>query len=189
MLDEDIIKASKLGILTHGLLNVYENILVNWTNVFEITNFSPCKIITGKHPFLTKGPYAHFFGGPDVISELSDEKPGKHTLLLYLASILFNLAIFGKIRLLCWSIWGGEVGRWLLSMSIRYYSALYFAPAAYNTYAYVLLLGFKKYYAHKISSMHHLRKVVVENFLNVLSVTAIIMLMIMLTVGMANHVR
>ena len=59
------------------------------------------KIITGNHPFLTKGPYAHFFGGPDVINELSDEKPGKHTLLLYLASILFNLTIFGKdIRLL-----------------------------------------------------------------------------------------
>ena len=101
MLDEDIIKASKLGILTHGLLNVYENILVNWTNVFEITNFSPFKIITGKHPFLTKGPYAHFFGGPDVINELSDEKPGKHTLLLYLASILFNLAIFGKDQTVC----------------------------------------------------------------------------------------
>ena len=29
MIDEDIIKASKFGILAHGLLNVYENILVN----------------------------------------------------------------------------------------------------------------------------------------------------------------
>ena len=29
MLDEDIIKASKIGILAHGLLNVYENILVH----------------------------------------------------------------------------------------------------------------------------------------------------------------
>ena len=28
MLDEDIIKASKIGILAHGLLNVYENVLV-----------------------------------------------------------------------------------------------------------------------------------------------------------------
>ena len=28
MLDKDIIKASKIGILTHGLLNVYENIMV-----------------------------------------------------------------------------------------------------------------------------------------------------------------
>ena len=28
MLDKDIIKASKFGILAHGLLNVYENIMV-----------------------------------------------------------------------------------------------------------------------------------------------------------------
>ena len=59
------------------------------------------KILTGKHPFLTKGPYAHFFGGPDVISELSDEKPGKHLLFLYLASLLFNLIIFGKNQTHC----------------------------------------------------------------------------------------
>ena len=36
MLDEDLIKASKIGILTHGLLNVYENVLVNQIKYFEI---------------------------------------------------------------------------------------------------------------------------------------------------------
>lgn len=41
MLDEDIIKASKFGILAHGLLNVYENILVN--KLFK----SSSKIISG----------------------------------------------------------------------------------------------------------------------------------------------
>ena len=33
MLDEDIIKVSKIGILSHGLVNVYENILVH-SNIF-----------------------------------------------------------------------------------------------------------------------------------------------------------
>ena len=95
MLDEDIIKVSKIGILAHALLNVYENILVN-LNIYFCNHFYLFyEILTGNHPFLTRGPYAHFFGGQDVISELSDEKPGKHLLLLYLASLLFNLAIFG----------------------------------------------------------------------------------------------
>ena len=56
-------------------------------------------MITGNHPFLTKGPWAHFFGGPDVISELSDEKSGKHLLFLFLASLLFNLTIFGMDKI------------------------------------------------------------------------------------------
>ncbi len=34
MLDKDIIKASKIGILAHGLLNVYENVMVNWNIKF-----------------------------------------------------------------------------------------------------------------------------------------------------------
>ena len=96
MLDEDIIKVSKIGILAHALLNVYENILVNWNTYLFYFYFYPVyKIITGNHPFLTKGPWAHFFGGPDVIRELSDEKSGKHLLFLFLASLLFNLTIFG----------------------------------------------------------------------------------------------
>ena len=99
MLDEDIIKVSKIAILAHGLPNVYENILVNCNRYwlfFCVNYLFISKIMTGNHPFLSKGPYAHFFGGKDVIRELSDEKPGKHLLFLYLASILFNLAIFGK---------------------------------------------------------------------------------------------
>ena len=50
-------------------------------------------------------------------------------------------------------------------------------------------LGYKKYYYHKISSIQYLKQIVVENFLDLLSVTVIIMLMILLTVGMANHYR
>ena len=77
--------------------------------------------------------------------------------------------------------------RWVVVVGSLFFSRC----TRHKTHTFVIynLLGFKKYYSHKISSMHHLRKVVVENFLNVLSVTAIIMLMIMLTVGMANHVR
>ena len=51
------------------------------------------------------------------------------------------------------------------------------------------LLGFKKYHSHKISSNQQLKKLVVENFLNVLTLTAIILSMTALTVGMANHFR
>ena len=51
------------------------------------------------------------------------------------------------------------------------------------------LLGLKKYHSHKISSKQHLKKLVVENFLNVLSVSAIILLMTAVTVGIADHLR
>ena len=51
------------------------------------------------------------------------------------------------------------------------------------------LLGLKKYHSYKISSKQHLKKLVVENFLNVLSVSAIILLMTAVTVGIADHLR
>ena len=44
---------------------------------------------------MTKGPFAIFFGGPELEHLLSsDEKPGKHMWMLYLASVVFNLTIF-----------------------------------------------------------------------------------------------
>ena len=44
---------------------------------------------------MTKGPFAIFFGGPELEQLLSsDEKPGKHIWMLYLTSMIFNLTIF-----------------------------------------------------------------------------------------------
>ena len=71
---------AKIGILSHGLVNVYGNVL----------------ILSGKQPFLTKGPFAMFFGGDDILSELSDRKSGKHLPLLYLVSTLFSITITGR---------------------------------------------------------------------------------------------
>ena len=37
-----------------------------------------------------------FFGGDDILSELSDRKSGKHLPLLYLVSTLFSITITGR---------------------------------------------------------------------------------------------
>ena len=55
------------------------------------------QILSGKIPFLTKGPWALFFGGKEILHELSNAKPGRHLPYLYLISIIFNLVIFGII--------------------------------------------------------------------------------------------
>ena len=45
---------------------------------------------------MTRGPFAMFFGGQDVLPELSERKAGRHVQILYLVSIIFNLSIIGK---------------------------------------------------------------------------------------------
>ena len=54
------------------------------------------KIMTGGLPFMTRGPFAMFFGGQDVLPDLSDRKAGRHIQMLYLVSIIFNLSIIRK---------------------------------------------------------------------------------------------
>ena len=53
--------------------------------------------MSGKQTFLTKGPFAMFFGGDDILYELSDKKSGKHLPLLYLVSTLFSITITGTV--------------------------------------------------------------------------------------------
>ena len=40
---------------------------------------------------MTKGPLAMFFGGHDILPELSDRKAGRHIQILCLVSVVFNL--------------------------------------------------------------------------------------------------
>ena len=40
-----------------------------------------------------------FFGGEEIVPELSDQSAGRHLLVLYMASISFSLAIAGRGRL------------------------------------------------------------------------------------------
>lgn len=51
------------------------------------------QIMTGGLPFMTKGPWAMFFGGHDILPELSDRKAGRHIQILGLASVIFNISI------------------------------------------------------------------------------------------------
>ena len=45
---------------------------------------------------MTRGPFAMFFGGQDVLPDLSDRKAGRHVQMLYLVSIIFNLSILSR---------------------------------------------------------------------------------------------
>ena len=46
---------------------------------------------------MTKGPLAMFFGGHDILPELSDRKAGRHIQILCLVSVVFNFSIFCRI--------------------------------------------------------------------------------------------
>ena len=58
------------------------------------------------------------------------------------------------------------------------------APSCFNFF-----LGFKKYKARKISRQERLKEMVVGNFLNILTVSAIILMAVVLTIGVSNHIR
>ena len=45
---------------------------------------------------MTRGPFAMFFGGQDVLPDLSDRKAGRHVQMLYLVSIIFNFSIISR---------------------------------------------------------------------------------------------
>ena len=51
------------------------------------------QIMTGGLPYMTKGPLAMFFGGHDILPELSDRKAGRHVQILCLVSFISNLAL------------------------------------------------------------------------------------------------
>ena len=52
------------------------------------------KILLGHIPYLTKGPYALFYGDSAIIPLLSSESAGSHFVIAYLASLALLLFIF-----------------------------------------------------------------------------------------------
>ena len=55
------------------------------------------QILLGQVPFLTKGPWALYFGGEEILEELSNAKSGRLLMYLYLISIIFNVFTLGTI--------------------------------------------------------------------------------------------
>ena len=48
----------------------------------------------GRVPLLTKGPLVTFYGGQDLLEEVSDDPPGQSLVVLAVFSIAFQLALF-----------------------------------------------------------------------------------------------
>jgi hypothetical protein len=48
-------------------------------------------MVTGNLPYLTKGPFALFYGGADIIPKLSSESPDKHTTISTIVFIVFHI--------------------------------------------------------------------------------------------------
>ena len=94
MSEEKILILAKIAILSHCFLNVYENVMVwkKWTEKENLLIFL-VQILTGGLPWMTKGPFAMFFGGQDILPELSDMKSGRHIQILCIVSVIFNLSI------------------------------------------------------------------------------------------------
>ena len=80
-----LLTASLSAASVHGLVNVVEYILV------RATTPSPFQMFQGQAPLLSKGPLAHFFGGPSIIEHLSPESPWPGFNLTILASCLIWL--------------------------------------------------------------------------------------------------
>ena len=57
-------------------------------------------MVTGNLPFLTKGPFAIFFGGAAIIPQLSSEPAGNHFSILFLASMALHIfmIIFKRLK-------------------------------------------------------------------------------------------
>ena len=51
-------------------------------------------MMTGNLPYLTKGPFALFYGGADIIPKLSSESPGKHATISTIVFIVFHICMF-----------------------------------------------------------------------------------------------
>ena len=119
------------------------------------------QILSGKVPFLTKGPFALYFGGEEILDGLSNAKSGRALLYLYLISIIFNLVILG----------------------------IEFDTEENIIFLILFLLGFKKYKARKISRHERLNEIVVGNFLNIFTVSAILLMAVFVAVGVSDHTR
>ena len=119
------------------------------------------QILSGKVPFLTKGPWALYFGGDEILDELSNAKSGRPLAYLYLISIIFNIVILG------------------IDLDIE---------EGYDVHI-AFFLGFKKYKARKISQQERLNEIVVGNFLNIFTVSAIVLMAVFVAMGVSDHTR
>ena len=99
--EETLMMMAKIGIFIHSAVNIRALVLVKNRNVSYLCQNYFYKIYLGELPFLTKGPFAMFFGGPLLEDSLPNSKPGKSIWLFFLASIIFNLTILGKIFFKC----------------------------------------------------------------------------------------
>ena len=93
--DIDIIILAKICILMHSSCTIYENVMVIMTDILLMYLWIFLQILSGKLPFLTKGPWALYFGGEDILPELDNSKPGRHYPYLFLISIFLNITILG----------------------------------------------------------------------------------------------
>ena len=50
-------------------------------------------MLTGYIPLLTRGPFAMFYGGQPITGQLSTRPAGNHFNLLYLVSLIFQVAV------------------------------------------------------------------------------------------------
>ena len=48
----------------------------------------------GRVPMLTKGPLVTFYGGQDLLEEVSDDPPGRSLSVLMVSSLAFQLGLF-----------------------------------------------------------------------------------------------
>ena len=51
-------------------------------------------MVQGTLPMLTKGPFALFYGGEEILDKLSNGSPGKGVPVLILSSALFQLSLY-----------------------------------------------------------------------------------------------
>ena len=50
--------------------------------------------VLGYVPVMTKGVFARHFGGPDVVNQLTDDKPSKTSLIFLLLSLSFQILLW-----------------------------------------------------------------------------------------------
>ena len=90
--DEKIMKIAKICILFHLIFNLYELSMVRLLSLLLIDlNFFLFQIFSGKSPYLTKGPFALFYGGKEIVPLLdtgADNFP-----IAWVLSGIFNLTL------------------------------------------------------------------------------------------------
>ena len=98
--DDEVFYWVKICSLVHGQIVVYGNVKEGFkSQQWNVQTFVLFKVLTRETPFITKGPWALFFGEPFSVSQLPKTKEFLLTSLL-LFSLAFNFAImvFKKLK-------------------------------------------------------------------------------------------